>query len=329
MNYADVRTVLPGPLGEIVPQADHLAVPRDLYVLNPAPDYQLRTWSGNAGFNPAAWLADTRDSERFQYHHNAYKIYPPAEFGTTHPEYFPVKEGKPRIPESDLTTGWQPNFSDPATAVRAVEYADGLFTKQPQLKSVSVTVNDDLGYSETDMKQGQQLLPDGQVSIADPYGCYVNEVAAGIAKKWPGKFVAFLPYNLTKWAPSFPLADNVIVFLFREPKTSYAEWQGKTQHLGLYLWLYGMGYLLPNHWPHAMQDALCWTRRHGGIAFKGEAYSAWIDDGPKMWVLNNLPVEYRRRCGSVCSAITIEQRPMAGKRRPRSRSEARASGEDL
>ncbi|WP_162145254.1 DUF4838 domain-containing protein [Chthoniobacter flavus] len=287
MNYADVRNVLPGTIGEIVPHADHLDIPRDLYLLNPAPDYLLRTWSGNAGFNTAMWLADTRDSERLQYHHNCYQIFPPGELGATHPEYFPVKAGKPYVPPKDQTEGWQPTFSNPASAQRAIDYAGELFAKQPNLKSMSLTVNDGLGYSETDMKLGK-LLPDGNISIADPYGRYVNAVAEGIEKRWPGKYVAFLPYNLTKWAPSFSLADNVIVFLFKEPNKAYEEWQGKTKHVGLYLWLYGMGYVIPNHWPHAMQDALRWTREHGGVAFKGEAYAAWMNDGPKMWVLNNL-----------------------------------------
>jgi hypothetical protein len=82
--------------------------------------------------------------------------------------------------------------------------------------------------------------------------------------------------------------ENVIVFLFKEPKTAYQEWEGKAQHLGLYLWLYGMGYVLPNHWPHALQEGLQWTRAHGGVAFKGEAYPAWIHDGPKLWVMSNL-----------------------------------------
>jgi hypothetical protein len=45
---------------------------------------------------------------------------------------------------------------------------------------------------------------------------------------------------------------------------------------------------LPNHWPHALQEGLQWTRAHGGVAFKGEAYPAWMHDGPKLWVLSNL-----------------------------------------
>ena len=255
-------------------------------MLNAVPDFLLRTWSGPAGFNPSDWLADAKGTERFEYHHNVYKIYDPKAFGTTHPEYFAVREGKPYIPEEG-NESWQANFSEPATAGRAVEYADELFRQRPDMKSVSLTVNDGLGYSETDMKQGH-LLPTGEVSIADPYGRYVNRVAAGLKQKWPDKFVAFTPYNLTKWAPSFPLEDNVIVFLFKEPRATFPEWQGKVKHLGAYQWLYGFGWMIPNHWPHAMQENLRWLHDHGGLAYKGEAYPAWIHDGPKLWVLNNL-----------------------------------------
>lgn len=287
MNYAGVRLVLPHELGEIVPKHESLTLPRDLYVLNAAPDFLLRTWSGTAGFTPAAWLADAAGTERFEYHHNAYKIYDPAKYGVSHPEYYAVREGRPFVPGPGETESWQANFSEPAAASRAVEYADELFSARPDLKSVSLTVNDGLGYSETDMKQGR-LLPNGDVSISDPYGRYVNRVAEGIKARWPDKFVAFTPYNLTKAAPSFPLADNVVVFLFKEPAATFGDWQGKARHLGAYQWLYGMGWMVPNHWPHAMQDNLRWLRAHGGLAYKGEAYPAWIHDGPKLWVFNNL-----------------------------------------
>ena len=287
MNYLGIREVLPYNEGLVVPESGHLDLPTELRVINPGPDYQLRVWSGTGGFNPAAWLGDTSKTERFQYHHNMSNIYDAAKFGATHPEYFPVKEGKPWVPEAQLKEAWQPTFSHPATAQRAVEYADEIFGSRPDMKSISLTVNDGLGYSEADMKLGQ-LLPDGKSNIADVYGRYVNAVALGLKKNWPDKYAAFLPYNLTTEAPSFPLADNAMVFLFREPKVEYAKWEGKAKHFGLYLWLYGMDWVIPNHWPHMMQDCLKWTRAHGGIAFKGEAYPAWIQDGPKLWVLNNL-----------------------------------------
>jgi len=286
MNYAGLRVLMPGEVGEVF-ERKPLEVPKELYVLNPGPDFRLRIWSGAGGMEQSAWLSDFGGSQRFQYHHNMHRIYPPKKFGQTHPEYFPVVKGKHTPPPPEKHSAWQPTFSVPATAQRAIEYADEMFRAQPSLKSISLTVNDGLGYSEKDLLKGTRL-EDGRVSISEVYYRYVNKVARGIRAKWPARYVALLPYNRVAEPPSFPLEDNVVVFLFREPKASYQRWKGKAKHFGVYQWLYGAGYLLPNHWPRAMHDYLLFMRSIGAIAFKGEAYVAWAQGGPKMWVLCNL-----------------------------------------
>jgi hypothetical protein len=287
MNFCDVRQVMPGDIGQVRPRVQTLTIPRSLRLLNPGPDYKLRICSGTAGLNAVAWLQDTTATQRFQYHHNIGNIYPPSKYGKSHPEYYPTASGKIDVPDHDGVANFQINFSEPSTVPVAVDYADELFRKSPQMQSVSLTVNDGLGYSESDIRAGQ-LTADGRTMISDPYCRYVNAVARGVKSKWPGRFVAFLPYNFTAEPPSFALEDNVLVMLFREPKVGYEQWKGKAQHFGLYLWLYGMGWVVPNHWPHALQDSLRWMREHGGIAFKGEAYGSAAHDGPKLWVMSNL-----------------------------------------
>ena len=172
-------------------------------------------------------------------------------FGKTNPEFYPVIQGKPAVPESKKRSAWQPTFSEPSVAQRAIEYANERFTERPDMKSISLSVNDGLGYSETDMREGK-LLPDGSVSISNIYYKYLNAVARGIKKRWPDKYVAFFPYNLVETPPNFKLEDNVIIFLLNEPKTTYEAWKGKVKHIGIYQWLYGIGWVIPNHWPHAM-----------------------------------------------------------------------------
>ena len=224
---------------------------------------------------------------RFEYHHNACRIYDPARFGKTNPEFYPVVEGKPRIPDPKTLGGWQPTFSEPAVVRRAIEYADEVFSKHPEMISISLTVNDGGGYSEIDLRQGK-VGANKRISLSNVYGQYVNAVAKGIRKKWPGKFVAFIPYGFMADPPDFPLEDNVLVFPMNEPKAIYVNWQGKAKNFGMYHWLYGAGYIIPNHWPHALQDCLRWGHAHGFRAFKAEAYSVWAQDAPKIWVMANL-----------------------------------------
>lgn len=286
-RYAGVRVVLPGELGLVHPRRVRLDVPRALFVRNPAPDFLLRYWSGPGGFDPAAWLADTASTQRFEYHHNLHRIYAPDRIGAGRARVFPVVAGRPTPPEAGKTSGWQPTFSEPETAAAAIEYADEAFAARPDLRSISLAVNDGLGYSEVDVLRGT-LAPDGTVSVSDVYYGFVNEVARAVGRKHPGRFVAVLPYNLVRSPPSFSLEPNVLPFFLNEPKAALRAWGGRVGRFGIYQWLYGMGRVLPNHFPRALKDYLRWARSAGAVAFKGEAYPVWAFDGPKLWVLANL-----------------------------------------
>ncbi|MEW6356118.1 MAG: DUF4838 domain-containing protein [Planctomycetota bacterium] len=287
MNYADVRIVMPGEIGQVYPQWDRLEIPKDLYVLNPRPDFLLRMWSGESGLDQTALLADNTQTQRFQYHHNMFTIFAPEKFSKTNNEFYPVLRGERYIPGPTERDHWQPTFSEPTVTKRAIEYADHLFTNHKEIQSISLTVNDGGGFSELDAKDTRN----GIKGINEAYYTFVNNVARSISERWPDKYVAFLPYAAVKDPPLFNLDDNVMMFIFSQsgnPKQVYAAWEGKVKHIGVYQWLYGMGWVIPNHWPHGIQDYLRWVRERGGLAFKGEAYVAWAQAGPKMWVLNNL-----------------------------------------
>lgn len=149
-NYADVRLVMQGELGEVYPKRTRLEIPRGLYVLNPGPRFLMRIHSGTQALDMTAWLADTGASPRFEYHHNMARIFAPETYGRTHPEYYATIQGRRLVPTSSVASGWQPTYSEPACVQRAVAYADEQFTANPDLKSISLTVNDGAGYSELD-----------------------------------------------------------------------------------------------------------------------------------------------------------------------------------
>lgn len=128
-------------------------------------------------------------------------------------------------------------------------------------------------------------LSDGRVSIGNLFRTYVNAVAASLPT---GKSVAFIAYNYTSSPPDQPLASNVMPFMVHEPKVEIPRWDGKMSQCGLYFILYGGGYVIPNHWPHAMQEALQYGYAEGAKAAHGEFYGTWGPDGPKMWVYTNL-----------------------------------------
>jgi len=285
-NYCGLRIVMPGELGEVFERRDCLETPQELYVLNPGPDFLLRIHSLNNRFDGSAWLADFGGSQRFGYHHNTPSIYDPAKFGKTHPEYYPILRGTRYIP-SMRVSGWQPTFSEPSVIQRAVEYADEQFAANPGLKSISLTPNDGQGFSELD----EAKATDGGRTMADIYFAYVDAVAKEVKKRWPGRYVAFLAGYHFKEPPSFSLEDNCMPFAIERagnPHEVLERWQGKVEHFGIYQWIYGNSFVVPNHWPHAMQDYLKLSQRYGTKALKTEFYDAYAHGGARLWVLSNL-----------------------------------------
>ena len=282
MNYAGLRIVMPGELGEVYEPLDSLRIPEKLYVLNPGPDFLLRIWS-QPDFDHTAWLSDSSTTSFYQFHHNMYRIYAPKRFAKTHPEYFPVRGGQRRIPTPGAMSRWQPNFSSPAVVQRACDYADEIFSANPLMRSISLTVNDGGGYSGLDLAKAKAAG-----SLSNVYYAYVNAVARHVQKRWPGKSVACVAYHGVAPPPDFRMEENAIIFFMNEAKVEIDKWRPKAKHFGVYQWLYGKWWAIPNHWPHAMQEYLRWFRGQGGVLFKAENYGNWAHDGAKAWVQCNL-----------------------------------------
>lgn len=285
-NYCGLRVLMPGELGEVHPRKSAVFLARDLYVLNPGPDFLLRIHSGTGTLDRSAWLGDFAGTERFQYHHNTPAIYDPVRFGKEHPEWYPIYKGSRYIPNRRVS-GWEPNFSEGSVAKRAVEYAGEQFTANPALLSISVTPNDDHSWSEIDLAAAKKR----GVEMKDVYFDYVNQVAREVAKNWPGRNVAFLlDYHFSE-PPREPMEPNVIGFIMDQRgdiRDDLARWGPTVRQFGCYQWLYGAAYPFPNHYPHAMRDFLQLLRRHGARAFKSEFYDVPINGSPRLWVIANL-----------------------------------------
>ncbi len=286
-NYAGLRVLMQGELGEVFTRQEQVAIPKELYVFNPGPDFLLRIHSGLQDLDPTAWLQDKGDSQRFQYHHNAFQIYNPQAFGTSHPEYFPTVRGKRYIPPSTVKSGWQPVYSEPATVKRAIDYANEQFTANPELKSISLTPNDGGNWAEQDLQKASEK----GVHPREIFYDHMNQVARGIQAKWPGRYVAALSYMDWQDPPSFPLEENCMIFIWTKdgnPQPVVDKWKGKVRRFGCYQWIYGMMYPFPNHWPHAIRDFLQMLRGLGANAFKTEFYDVHAHGCVRLWVLANL-----------------------------------------
>lgn len=285
-NLLDVRLLMPGEVGQVFSPQKKLQLPRRLLIENPHPDFLLRTWTGAAGWEHNHWLGEFGSQNRYQYHHNLWRIFDPKTTFADHPEFFPVHEGQRFEPKPGSRSGWQPTFSEPGLVEHTLGYAERHFAARPQDRSISLSINDGRGYSEQDLVPLPGKTP--QETLRHHYFNYVRRVAEAFRERWPGKKVAFIPYMEMAHPPEEPLPDNVMVFLFLEPWEQLRRWQGRAHSFGLYLWLFGKGWVFPNHWPMEMQALLRKAKEFDIVVFKGEGYPAWSLDGPKLWVLNHL-----------------------------------------
>ncbi len=125
----------------------------------------------------------------------------PRDLFEVHPEYFALVDGK--------RGGNQICTTDPEVLQLAIDYALSSFERSidnPEAIMVSVEPNDGGGFCE-----GDRCRAVG--SISDRVFLFANQVAEGVTRKFPDKYVGLLAYAHHAEPPSFKLHPNVYVQL--------------------------------------------------------------------------------------------------------------------
>src|SRR5690606_27431056 len=96
-----------------------------------------------------AWARQNRLRKRVDGGHGFLKLFPVAEFGESHPEFYPLINGRrfipppgPRFKGDRSHYLWQPNFSAPGIVEAAALRIQSFFEETPGLSSVSLGIND-------------------------------------------------------------------------------------------------------------------------------------------------------------------------------------------
>lgn len=215
------RWFFPGELGEEIPSRPTISFPALSEVQNPdmidrnmwyayggRPQWQIgayRLWQkrnrmGGVGFSVG---------------HNLARVVPPEQYGKTHPEYFPLWGTERHVPGEH--EAWQPCTSNPEVIALAVAAADRHFTEHPEAASFSLSPNDGYGWCQCDACKAQD--PPEQRNQRNQYKArrtllFVNAVAREIARKHPGKVLAWYAYAGTVEPPTDVKAEpNVLTAL--------------------------------------------------------------------------------------------------------------------
>ncbi len=234
-QFAGVRWLWPGDLGEHVPKSANLRVAE--VAIDREPAYVWRDLGpGGAlwGFMDK-WAAERKlgvseEHQRLQklwerrnrfggaliYGGHAFgEILPPAKYGPTHPEYYALVNGKRDWEHFDGKHGTQPCTTNPDVIRLTIEYTRRFFDQHPDFEAFAVSLNDGGGFCECDRCR---RLDSGRVEVAgdDPEAgkggmkavitdrvvTFANHVAEAVAKTHPGKKLILFAYGPYKQPPA-------------------------------------------------------------------------------------------------------------------------------
>ncbi|MGD7706738.1 DUF4838 domain-containing protein [Microlunatus sp. Y2014] len=306
-RFLGVRWLMPGELGEDVPDRPQWMVPQLRAVDAPAIESRVIHPLHNPGrteqsIQNHAWGQRARVASTIEgYSHNLWRIFQPRpgqpaeDWPTTHPEYYPILGGERHIPTN--TVRWQPHFSEPGTVDAAVAWINDWFDANPEVTSFSLAVNDSGGFAESEPEHPNnphRKNSFGYDDLSDVYYQWVNEVVAGVLAEHPDKWFGLLAYREVADPPSFALHPRVVPYTTKERLTwidddvrelghqRMAAWREVTPNIAFYDYAYGARYMVPRVYPHQMASYLRYGVDHGLRAYFGESDPTW-GEGPKLY----------------------------------------------
>ena len=286
-TFCGYRYFYPGQ-GEILPEIKDFVLPGDIKKwINPS------VASMNVAWTNRQYGYFSRDNRLLiMSTHSFYKVIPPAKYAKTHPEYYPMIQGKRFVPSGKCKGTWQPCMKNPDLVKITMEYAEKYFKKHPHMMSLPLGVNDGGGDCQCEFcaglrkKYGNQYIP------------YYNEIARRLQKAYPEKMLSFIAYGRgVETAPkNLKLEPNILVEIcsgLRNNMDEMRKWEAAgARHFGLYDYMYanGGGYVVPRYYPHVFGKA--WKKafkEYGLASIWEELYPRiWIFAAPRQYVLNEL-----------------------------------------
>jgi len=292
-----VRWLLPGEHGTHVPKHANLTGPSEMMRQEPA--FFSRLFSGLRGNAQSTWARRQRMRGRVSFHHNLLRLFPAETYTKTHPEFFPIHDGKRHLPANNSAHHWQPCFTAPGIVEEAVKNIKASFAKNPSAASYSLGVTDSGGHCECEACQARDPGDDnfvGMRDVSDRYFEWCNAVVTEVLKEYPDKWFGCLAYSHVAQPPRRVKVHPRIIPYMTYDRMKWAlpeqqaeghrltEWWHKTSPtLGWYNYIYGTPYVLPRVYFHRMAENYRYAREHGVRVHYAEAYPNW-GEGPKLYV---------------------------------------------
>lgn len=315
----DIAWLMPGADGTDIPPRSQLLVAdqqvreepsflsRTLPYLYDTNEPYAKDWASD---DPQVqWATRQRTHSRITRNgnHNLFNIFPPAVFAdpskpTYRPEIFPIVNGAVRVPTGQAR--WQPRFDSELTVDIAVTYVEDFFDANPDEPLLSLGVNDQGGYSDTDLDP-DLINSIGRPSASRSYYTWVNQVVSRVLTRRPDlsdKIFPILAYENVIDPPDFDLHPSVIPLLCKESHAWAEEHPGSRGHftdmfdgwgeratvLALYDYNSGHRYLVPRLFSSQIQQAYQYAYAKGMRYSYSDMVPAPLGEGPKAWVYSKM-----------------------------------------
>lgn len=298
-KYIGVKWLFPLELGEHVPKHDTISIPMKNIVEKPS--FLRRSFSGldkvykkkKLRLKGMVWglRQGYMSGLGLEINHNVGNIIHPEKYTKTHPEFFPLINGKRHLPKPNpKQKNWQLHYWDPCytapgiideAAKNIIEY----FDKNPGKTSYSLSVNDNVNICQcANCRAKNKGFPNGMNSQS--YYEWVNAVVKKVRKKYPDKYFGLLSYANVDLPPkNIVLDDHVVPVLCRDlvywidPETResidekrIAAWRKVAPTLGWWDYIYPSAYMVPRTTPHHTANTLKYLYKKGLRFYKGELH---------------------------------------------------------
>jgi hypothetical protein len=269
-----------------------------------------RAFWGSDRHDGGAWNARNQLRPQGQhFSHNLGRIFP-VELFDTHPEFFPLIEGRRWRPETRGPVNWNPDLGEEAVAEHAAEAARRHFAQHPEAWSFALGTNDGLRYGESPATLRRVYPPRyyrSRPDYSDLVFNFMNRVAERVAPEYPDRHLGALAYYWAEQTPSFPVHPKVMPFLTADRSQGYdrafrrdeealqRRWaKAGPERLGIYDYVYGGGFLVPRIHTELLARHLRHARRAGFTDYFAETIPNWGLDGPQPWMVAQLLLDPER-----------------------------------
>lgn len=273
-RYFGIRWLFPGKLGEYVPQKK--TVSASGISVKQAPHYLTRFFQGGsykATQEYYDWTMKLKGqvmNRRLEQHHALWTYIPTKKYAKTHPEFYPFRDGKRFIPETDIY--WNPCFTAPGIAEEFAKNILASLDRNPKTTTISLAVNDGGGFCQCKRciaVDGTKRNGFGSPHRTKSYILFLNKVASLVTKKYPNVSFGFIAYGETADAISGLKLHPALVPVFTYDRQQLMDsarkqlfmkrvgaWRKLSKYTGSYDYIYGSTYALPRVYFHLMADYL-------------------------------------------------------------------------